>query len=138
MLVGDQTYPNQAIKINNNNYLKSLLFSKRVHTNGESVLLTADSFDLQSYCSKKMNQSESAEAIVIQDSSYAPGLNSQFFLGCDFRRNSSIQSGVNLTMSNLSLNLSFENNRTEALVCVVALVYDAELHISKDSVYVSY
>ena len=138
IMVGDQVFPNQAIKITNNNYLESLLFSKRVHTNGENVVLTADSYDLQSYCSKRLNQSESAEAIVIQDSAYAPGLNSQFFIGCDFRRNSSIQSGVNLTMSNLSLNLSFENNRSEALVAVVALVYDSELHISKDSVYISY
>ena len=138
VMIGDQCFPNQAIKISNNNYLESLLFSKRVHTNGESILLSPDSYDIQSYCSKKVNQSESAEAIVIQDSSYSPALNSQFYLGCDLRRNSSIQSGVNLTMSNLSLNLSFENNRTEALVAVVALIYDAELHISKDSVYVSY
>ena len=85
-----------------------------------------------------MNQSESAEAIVIQNGLYVPGLNSQFYLGLDLRRNSSIQSGVNLTMSNISFNLTFEANRSEALVAVVALIYDAELHVGKDSVYVSY
>ena len=138
--IGDQVFPSYGeIKCNavNGDYHNLYMFTKMAHSNGENISLQPDSDDLQSYFSRAFHN-DSNESHVIENGKYYSAANTNFHAGCSWLRNSSIQSGINASLSSLSFTFNFGAQLPETLVAYICLFYSAELHCGKNAVFVSY
>jgi hypothetical protein len=130
--IGDNVYPLQSVEISPYNFLQSYMITKEVITDGvNSIGLTADSHSKQTYEGLTMHSQYGASF-----GRFWGRLENYFTIGYNFRKSSSLQQGLSLAVSPLSINLRF-NNPPENHVAVVMLFHSAELNVSDGAVTVN-